>query len=560
MIYNQPPTREHTYDACVIGSGPVGMALALELESLGFDVVILESGGNSVDPSRTQDSRAIIVNSARHAPMEIAVCRALGGTSWAWGGRCVPFDPVDFEERAHIAHSGWPIEQSDIKPWYAKASEYLRCGDAGFYLQPPPGCDLGCDITVSALERWSSEPRLANVHREKIERSERITLFLNATALDLDLGDNGQVVEGVVIAGAEGRSRIKARNVILAAGGIETTRFLLAIQRRWENHFGGSGGPLGRYYMGHISGKIASIVFDNPRMIADFDFTLDATGTYVRRRFMLSKEAQLDRGLLNAAFWPDNPPFHDPRHHSCALSAVFLALAFPPTGRRILPEAIRLAHVGPKPHHVGAHIASVALGAPRGARDILQIVRDRFLAKPRKPGFLLRNPAGRYALHYHSEQEPNPASRVVLTDEVDKYGIPRVAIDLRFTDYDAQSVIDSHELLDSALRANSVGKLEYWSPKHDLPDRVLSQASDGFHQVGTTRMGVDPRDSVVDPNLKVHDVTNLYVASSSVFPTTGQANSTYLATALAVRLAHHLKMNPNCTQSETGRTHEYAQR
>jgi choline dehydrogenase-like flavoprotein len=560
MILEHLPTREYTCDVCVVGSGPVGLALALEFARLCRDVVVLESGRLSVDPELAEASRATIIDPQRHAKMEIAVCRALGGTSWTWGGRCVAFDQVDFAARAHVPHSGWPIGEDDVKPWYARASEYLLCGDDRFYSPPRHLRGLGADVSVAFLERWSTESRLALVHRKRIERSERITLCLNSTVVDLDFSDGGRVVERVVVAAPDGKSTVKARDVILAAGGVETTRLLLSVQRRWADHFGGTGGPLGRYYMGHISGKIASIVFDEPAAIADLDFELDTTGTYVRRRFMLSAAAQQANGLLNAAFFPDNPPFHDPRHHSSVLSAVFLALALPPIGRRLVAEAIRIAHVGPGPHHFGAHIRNVLLGAPRGARDILNIVRGRFLTRPRKPSFLVRNCDGRYALHYHAEQEPNPDSRVVLIDETDRFGLPRVAIDLRFTAGDARSVIGSHQVLDSALRSNAIGRLEYWHPQEQLPSCVLAQASDGLHQVGTTRMGRDPKDSVVDADLKVHDVANLHVASSSVFPTAGQANSTHLATALAIRLAHHLNMKAAGVKTRTGSTKDHAPR
>jgi choline dehydrogenase-like flavoprotein len=145
-----------------------------------------------------------------------------------------------------------------------------------------------------------------------------------------------------------------------------------------------------------------------------------------------------------------------------------------------------------------------------------------------------------------------------LNGETDRFGLPRVAIDLRYTQGDVDRVIGSHEVLDSALRANAAGHLEYWYPKDQLPVRVSAQASDGFHQVGTTRMGRNRNDSVVDTNLKIHDVDNLYVASSSVFPTTGQANSTYLATALAVRLAHHLNLKTAGVESPMEGNHKYA--
>jgi len=535
------------------------MALALEFERLGRDVVVLESGRNRVCPELAEASRAAIVDPRRHAPMEIAVCRALGGTSWTWGGRCVAFDDVDFGVRPRVPHSGWPIAHNDVKPWYARAAEYLLCGDDTFYSPPRYLHDLGDDVSVGFLERWATESRLALVHGKRIERSDRIKLCLNSTVVDLDLGADGSVVEGVVVAGPEGKSRVKAHAVVLAGGGVETTRLLLAVQRRWPGHFGGLGGPLGRYYMGHISGKIANIVLNEPAAIVDLDFELDTSGAYVRRRFMLSEEAQRTHGLLNTAFFPDNTPFHDPRHRSSVLSAVFLALAVPPVGRRLVSEAIRIAHVGPKPHRYGAHIANVLRGAPAGAMDLLKIVRGRFLASPRKPSFLVRSRDGRYALHYHAEQEPNPDSRVVLTDEADRFGLPRVAIDLRFTEGDARSVIGAHQVLDAALRANATGRLEYWYPAEQLRDRVLAQASDGLHQVGTTRMGLNAKDSVVDADLKVHDIANLHVTSSSVFPTTGQANPTFLATALAVRLANHLNTRA-AAEIRTERTDAHAPR
>jgi choline dehydrogenase-like flavoprotein len=538
MILEFPPTGDRVCDVCIVGSGPIGMALALELEQVGRDVLVLEAGSGQFDPAAAEASRAEIADPERHAPMERAVGRALGGTSWTWGGRCVAFDDIDFRERHHVPRSSWPISHEDIKPWYGKAAGYLLCGDDTFCV--PGSCELGEDVTAAFVERWSTQPRLVLAHRERIRRSTHITVCLNSTVVDLDLGDRGNVVERVVGATPAGKFSINAREVILAAGGVETTRLLLAVQRRWPDQFGGVGGPLGRYYMGHISGKVASIVFTKPDSIRDFDFAIDSTGAYVRRRFLLTEAAQMKHGLLNTAFWPDNPPFYDYRHGNAVLSAVFLALAVPAIGRRVLPEAIRLIHVGSRPYHVGAHLLNLLGGGPATIRDTFNILRERVFGKPRKPGFLVRNRGGRYALHYHAEQEPHPDSRIVLAGSTDRYGIPRVRVDLRFTDFDAQSVVTSHRVLDSALKASGFGSLEYWHPRGELPDAVLAQASDGFHQVGTTRMGNDPKHSVVDKDLNVHDVRNLHVASTSVLPATGQANSTLVGTALAIRLAHHL--------------------
>lgn len=540
MIADALPEREQPWDVCIVGSGPVGMAVALELDSLGRDVLVLESGGRVVEPERSEDARARIADERTHVPMEIATCRALGGTSWTWGGRSVPLDDIDFEPRAWVPHSGWPIAHDDLKQWYGGACQYLLCGNGPFDLPPGQVPTAPADFHFEFLERWATETRVALIHGARIGSSPRIHVALNSTAVDLELDANLSQVESIVVATPAGRKRVCARRIVLAMGGVETTRLLLAVQRRLPSLFGGRGGPLGRFYMGHISGKIADIVFAQPGAIADFDFFRDATGCFVRRRFTLSAAAQRKHQLLNTAFFPDNPSFYDPTHRNGVLSAVFLALVFPLTGRKILPEGIRLAHIGKPPRHYAAHLRNVILGAPTGAKDIVDILRYRLLGKPRKPGFLLRNRAGRYALHYHAEQEPNPESRITLTEETDRFGVPRAFIDFRYTEHDLGSVVNSHGLLDQELRTAGLGRLEYRYLDQDLIERVRLQAADGYHQNGATRMGADPRSSVVDSNLKVHGVENLHIASSSVFPTSGQANSTFPAVALGLRLAHRL--------------------
>jgi choline dehydrogenase-like flavoprotein len=315
---------------------------------------------------------------------------------------------------------------------------------------------------------------------------------------------------------------------------------LLWFQQKHPSHFGGVDGPLARYYMGHLSGKIASLQFNDPNSIRDLDFVRDESGAFYRRRLMITEETQITNQLLNSVFWADNPPFHDPSHRNAVLSATFLALAFPPSGRRILPEAIRLAHTGPRPYKIGAHMRNAVLGAPAGALEMYRVLRDRFLTKPRKPGFVVPNKGGRYALHYHAEQAPSAESRIRLTDEVDAYGVPRASIDLKYCDQDVDSVLDSHRVLDAALQANRMGRLVYWHDKNEIRDRVWETAGDGFHQIGGVRMGVDPAQSVVDSDLNVHGLRNLSVASSAVFPTGSQANSTLLAVALGIRLVHRL--------------------
>jgi choline dehydrogenase-like flavoprotein len=538
MVIDQISSPEHSCNLCIVGTGPVGMALALEFERLGHEVLLLESGGLECRADLAEASRAEIVDPARHAAMEIAVCRALGGTSWTWGGRCVPYDAIDWMPREFVADANWPLGDDDLRPWYERASESLLCGSGSFAI--PYKRNLTDGLTVEYVERWARETKVVLAHRERLLCSQRIRLSLNTTVTGLNLAPDGSRLDSLSVATPSGTRTVKAARVVLAMGGVETTRLLLSAQQTWPQHFGGADGALGRFYMGHLSGKIANIQFDNPEDIHDLDFTLDASGAYYRRRFMLTPQAQQQNQVLNTAFWPDNPPFYDPGHGSGVLSAVFLALAFPPTGRRLLSEPIRLAHTGPRPYRLMPHFKNAILGVPRGAADIYKILRDRFLKKPRKPGFLVHNRGGKYALHYHAEQIPNPESRIRLSSQTDAFGVPRALIDFRYTDQDVESVVTSHQLLDRALEANGIGRLQYAYAKQQLRERINAQAGDGLHQIGTTRMGMEAKTSVVDPNLRVHGIENLFVASSSVFLTSGQANSTYLAVVLALRLANYL--------------------
>ena len=542
MILEQLPPEQPICDFCIVGSGPVGMALALELAGLGRDVLLLESGDSTLDAKIADASRAEIVDQRRHAEMSLTVCRALGGTSWTWGGRCVAYNDVDFAPRDFVADGSWPINHDTIRPWYTLASKYLLCGNDHFAI--PYKQTFSDGLSLDSVERWATTPRLIEIHRDALIRSQRIKMSLRSTVVGLNISGSGDV-ESIGVATPAGTRAVKARNYILALGGVETSRFLLSVQQKNPSLFGGIDGPLGRFYMGHLSGKIATLQLRIPETVSDLDFALDGSGAWYRRRFMLTDETQHTNKLLNAVFWADNPPFYDPSHRSAVLSATFLAIAFPPTGRRLLSEAIRLAHTGPKPYKIAAHLRNAVLGAPGGAVEIYRVLRDRFLKKPRKPGFIVPNKGGSYALHYHAEQAPNPHSRITLTTEKDAFGMPRASIDMRYSDQDVDSVVKSHRLLDQALRANELGQLVYWNSPEETRAWIEENAGDGFHQIGGARMGTDPSTSVVDPDLNVHGLSNLSIASSAVFPSGSQANSTLLAVALAMRLAHRLANSIN---------------
>src|SRR5260370_9251482 len=164
MIWRgRQPSGEIAGPVVVVGAGPAGLITALELRRRGVEVDVLAGGVDGCD-ARFQDlAEAEIVDEARHAAMHLAVRRALGGTSLLWGGRCVPFDPIDFAVRPHLPFSDWPITAQEIAPWYDSAARYFAAGPAQ-YTAPLAGLAATGDCRLDRLERWSDAPSLRQRH------------------------------------------------------------------------------------------------------------------------------------------------------------------------------------------------------------------------------------------------------------------------------------------------------------------------------------------------------------------------------------------------------------
>ena len=270
--------------------------------------------------------------------------------------------------------------------------------------------------------------------------------------------------------------------------------------------------------------------FDGPPGQTAYGFWRDRRGVYLRPRFTLSPEVQLRERLTNIAAWLVNPTIGDPQHENGVLSFVYLALSSG-LGPLFAADAIRKAAIGSAPARCGwRHVKNMLRDFPRTLAFIPVFGAKRFLSRRKLPGFFQYARDNSYLLHYHGEQVPNRESAVWLSKQFDELGTPRLNINLQFSDQDVNSVVRFHEILDGHLRRHRVGHLDYLT---DAPHAsIWDQASDGFHQIGTTRMSADPSEGVVDRDCRVHGVSNLFVASSSAFVTSGQANSTFMIVVL----------------------------
>jgi hypothetical protein len=305
---------------------------------------------------------------------------------------------------------------------------------------------------------------------------------------------------------------------------------------------------LGHWYMAHLEGVVADLVLETPVGETIYGYERDLDGSYLRRRLTFAESYQLDQDLPNISGWIANPEIADASHHDARLSITYLAL-ISPFGSLFAPPAQRLSLTGTKipgtpygmAHRspVTAHLRNLVRHPVDALRFIFDFGIKRVFAPGRKPpGFFVGNAANRYPLQYHAEHLPHYDSCVRLSNDVDELGMPRLDVDIRFTDEDVDGVLASHMHWDSYLRANGVGRLEYGCT--DLAGAVRERMGGGFHQVGTTRMAKEPDAGVVDENLAVHGVPNVHVVSSSVFVTSSQANSTFMIVVFALRLVDRL--------------------
>lgn len=530
-------------DVCIVGGGAAGLSAALKLAGSSLRVVLLESGQFKFSADTQKLYEGSVSSETLHSPLDKFRQRSFGGSTNIWGGRCAPLDAIDFEQRAYIPDSGWPIAFEDVRPYYEEANALAEAGK--FEYSAGDGANRGIpelvegfrhsDINTDGLERFSCPTNFAIRYHARLSAAKNLEIFLGANVTRIELSANGNHVKTLAVATLGGnRFSVSAKTYILAMGGLENVRLLLASRSVAPTGVGNDHDTVGRYYMSHIAGHVGKLSLNRPSNTVHHGYTVTKDGIYARRRIALTNAAQQRLGVTNMIARLHFPQPSDPTHRNGVLSAIFLA-------RRLISfEYSR--RLSDTQHQQRAllmrHLRNVLVDFPDIVQFLSHWTLKRKLSSRKFPSVILRNKSNQFALDVHAEQVPLRDSRITLAKTVDVLGMPKMHVDWKYDQRDIQSIAKSLDLIGQAFKSTGAGIFEY--DRNTLEHELTKYGAYGGHHLGTTRMGSDPTTSVVDKDCQVHGIAGLYIAGGSVFSTSSQANPTLSIIALSLRLAEHI--------------------
>ena len=504
-------------DLCIVGAGAAGITIAREWIDSRLNVVLLEGGGFELEPEMQDLYRGDIVGQPYY-PLQSARLHYFGGTTGHWAGFCATYDPIDFEKRDWIAHSGWPITRADLDPFYPRAAKLLDLGPYEYFdvdnwvkgkkdLQPLP---FDPNAVWSKMWQFSPPTRFGTKYRDEILNARNIHLYTHANVCEIEATDGLSAVDSLHIRMRDGKQhRVKARCYVLACSTIQNTRLLLASNRQARTGLGNANDLVGRYFMEHLEMPSGELVLAKPESTNTKLYALDFGVTKARAELSLSAEMQKKYQILNG---------------TTSLEPGTLGEDVKSTFQFLPPQTLSAQMEWEKGGKVGPPPETSAL--PPATLESLQ----RAATLPRVFHLITRQ-----------EQAPNPNSRVTLSTDKDALGMPRARLDWQLTELDKRSIRTFYKVLGQEIGRIGIGRVQIrdWLFGDDRAWPTF--LSGGWHHMGTTRMHNDPKQGVVDATCKVHGIGNLYVAGAAVYPTAGPSNPTLTLVALSLRLSDYLR-------------------
>lgn len=508
------------YDICIVGGGVAGIVLACELIESGKKVALVESGGENFN-KLAQDLN-IATKFPNHFPdPHYSRLRFLGGSSNHWENNTSPYSPIDFEVREGIAYSGWPISFDEVNQYYPKAGDYCGVGSDGYNLEywstklGLKPVTAGESELESRIAKAALPPtRFFYKHGHKLVNSKNIDVITFATLTDITYSPVSKNIESAIFSNHNGKTfSVVADKFVMSLGGIENARMLLHFNNKFEQMLGNQYDQVGRYFMEHPTPRAAQLFVNEPSLYNLYSSNVvDNVG--VVSFLSLSDKLVESENTIN------------------------LRMPLIPQSNYTLSDGISSFHVlsnamsdGDWPDFAGKHMLNIVSDWDMVIEAIARKQFDKKL-------FESASEIGGFQIPMMMEQTPNPDNRIRLSNDKDRYNIPKIAIDYRISDADKDRVWRSLGLVAKEVGMLGIGRLK---TLQERSSRIWSdQLGYSNHHMGTTKMSKTPGHGVVDQNLKVFGTNNLFIGGSSTFPTGSHVPPTLTIAALSIRLAEHL--------------------
>lgn len=508
-------TNDLEADICIIGSGPAGITIANDLLSSGLRIILLESGGLNGN-TYTQDLYSGFMQGQKlEYTLDDSRLRLFGGTSNHWVGSNQKLDNIDFIKRDWIPYSGWPINAKDLEEFYLEAIDvndvpdlfnesknYNKSDEVVKFLSIfKKKFDKDIDIVTNII----NPVRFGDKFYKNLNESKQIKVLLHFTALKMQLDNYNNIKSIFGISSSNKKLKVKSKVFILAMGGIENARFLLLHLDAIPYETLNKKPIIGAFFQEHYTFNAGTVML-NESITKSIGYlnslkmnNLLETETY----FLPSQKIQKQERMLNSRLTLF------PKDWNSLLSAHEIS-------RNDLSKGV-------------FHFLRDFLSSLEGPYEWTSKIRNSsFSNKPQR-------------VIIGMEQAPNERSRVSLSSKTDRLNQRKAILDWRINSLDESSIRKLVNWFGSSLGKYDLGRIKVSTDSEIISkDNLKSPIGGGYHHMGTTRMGENKRTSVVDANCKYHQLNNLFLAGSSIFPTSGSTNPTLTIVATAKRLAKYI--------------------
>src|SRR3989304_2481805 len=226
---------ELTADICIIGAGVAGLTLAHEFLRTSLKVLVIEGGGEQLEPESQELYQATMAGIPHRGTSE-GRFRVLGGTSTKWGSQLLPLTASDFTIRPHVHGSGWPFDLATLQPYYERAAQVLEvntlsydqalCAELG--LRPVALVPASFEMRFAKWAKFGKR-NLAGTVGRRWARSQNVDIVFHANAVELVMDPDSGRLDHVAIRSLAGRrGLVRAQTYVVACGTLETARLLLA--------------------------------------------------------------------------------------------------------------------------------------------------------------------------------------------------------------------------------------------------------------------------------------------------------------------------------------------